>query len=104
VVTYRVTGSWQGGFQGDVRVTNTGATALTGWSLAWQFTGGQQVAQLWNGAVSQSAASVTVTNASWNGSLAPGGSASFGFLGSWTGSNPAPAAFTLNATACTVAP
>jgi endo-1,4-beta-xylanase len=27
---------------------------------------------------------------------------SFGFLGSWTGGNPVPAAFTLNGTACTV--
>ena len=34
-----MTGSWQGGFQGDVRITNTGTAALTGWSLAWQFAG-----------------------------------------------------------------
>ncbi len=100
-VSYRVTGSWAGGFQGDVRVTNTGPAELTGWSLSWQFTGGQRIAQLWNGALAQSGTTATVTNASWNGALAPGGSASFGFLGSWTGSNPAPAAFTLNGTACT---
>ena len=101
-VTYRVTGSWQGGFQADVKLTNTGAAALPGWSLAWQYTGGQHITQLWNGALTQNGADVTVTNTTWNGALAPGGSAAFGFLGSWTGSNPAPAAFTLNDTACTV--
>jgi endo-1,4-beta-xylanase len=101
-VAYRVTGSWQAGFQADVKVTNTGAAAMSGWSLAWEFTSGQRVAQLWNGTVSQSGTAVTVTNAAWNGTLAPGGSASFGFLGSWTGGNPAPAAFTLGGTACTI--
>jgi endo-1,4-beta-xylanase len=97
-----VTGTWQGGFQGDVRITNTGAAALSGWSLNWQFAGGQRIAQLWNGAVSQNGAAVTVTNTTWNGALAAGGSASFGFLGTWNGTNPVPAAFTLNGTTCTV--
>lgn len=101
-VTYRITGSWPGGFQGDVKVANTGSAALTSWKLAWQFTGGQQISQLWGGAHTQSGAAVTVSNAAWNGSIAAGGSTSFGFLGSWTGSNPVPAAFTLNGTACTV--
>lgn len=94
-------GELAGGFRGDVRITNTGTAPLTGWSLAWQFTGGQRITQLWNGTVRQDGAAVTVTNAAWNGALAAGGSASFGFLGSWTGSNPAPAAFTLDGTACT---
>jgi endo-1,4-beta-xylanase len=101
-VTYRVVGSWTGGFQGDVRVANIGPAALGRWSLGWQFGGGQRVTQLWNGTVSQDGTAVTVANASWNGTIAAGGSVSFGFLGSWTGSNPAPAAFTLNGTACTV--
>jgi endo-1,4-beta-xylanase len=101
-VTYRVTGSWPGGFQGDVKVANTGAAALTSWTVAWQFTGGQQISQLWGGTHTQSGAAVSVGNASWNGGITAGGSTSFGFLGSWTGTNPVPAAFTLNGTACTV--
>jgi len=101
-VTYRVTGSWPGGFQGEVKVANTGRAALTSWRLSWQFTGGQQISQLWGGALTQSGAAVTVGNAAWNSSLPAGGSTSFGFLGSWTGSNPAPAAFALNGTTCAV--
>ncbi|GAA4956011.1 endo-1,4-beta-xylanase [Actinoplanes utahensis] len=101
-VTYRVTGSWPGGFQGEIRINNTGGTALSSWKLAWQFPGGQQVIQLWGGVHSQTGSSVTVTSATWNGALAAGGSTSVGFLGSWTGSNPVPAAFALNGTPCTV--
>ncbi|GAA2674574.1 endo-1,4-beta-xylanase [Actinoplanes palleronii] len=101
-VTYRVTGSWTGGFQADVKIANTGAAAISGWKLGWQFTGGQTVSQLWNGSVTQSGSAVTVTNAAWNGALPAGGSASVGFLGSWTGSNPVPSAFTVNGTACAV--
>ena len=101
-VTYRVSGSWPGGFQGDVKITNSGTAAISGWKLAWTFTGGQAISQLWNGSVTQSGTAVTVTNASWNGSIAAGGSQSVGFLASWTGSNPAPAAFTLDGTACNV--
>ncbi|MFI1990726.1 endo-1,4-beta-xylanase [Actinoplanes sp. NPDC020271] len=101
-VTYRVTGSWAGGFQGEVTISNSGTAVVSGWKLGWQFTAGQTVAQLWNGSVTQSGSAVTVTNAAWNGTIAPGGSASAGFLGSWTGSNPAPTAFTVNGAACTV--
>ncbi|BCY07085.1 endo-1,4-beta-xylanase [Actinoplanes sp. L3-i22] len=101
-VTYRVTGSWPGGFQGDVKIANTGTSAIANWKLAWTFPGGQTISQLWNGSVVQSGSAVTVTGAAWNATIAAGGSASVGFLGSWTGSNPVPAAFTVNGTACTV--
>ena len=43
---------------------------------------------------------MTVTNLSWNGSVPAGGSVSVGFNGTYTGSNPAPTAFTVNGTAC----
>ena len=45
---------------------------------------------------------MTVTNLSYNGSIPAGGQTSFGFNGSWTGSNPAPTGFTLNGVACAV--
>ncbi|MEV0899539.1 cellulose-binding domain-containing protein [Actinoplanes sp. NPDC049802] len=101
-VTYRVTGSWPGGFQGEIKISNTGTAAYSGWSLHWQYTGGQRITQLWGGAHTQSDTVVTVTNASWNGGVPAGGSTTFGFLGSWTGGNPVPAAFTVNGSACTI--
>ncbi|WP_043512007.1 MULTISPECIES: arabinofuranosidase catalytic domain-containing protein [unclassified Actinoplanes] len=97
---YQVTNSWQGGFGASVTVTDLG-DPVTAWQLTWTFPAGQSVTQLWNGTVSQSGAQVTVTNASYNGTIATGGTASFGFNGAWSGSNPAPASFALNGTTCT---
>jgi hypothetical protein len=99
-VDYAITSSWQGGFGASVTVTNLG-DPLTGWQLSWSFTAGQTVTQLWNGAVRQSGSQVTVTNASYNATIATGGAAAFGFNGAWTGGNPVPATFALNGTTCT---
>jgi hypothetical protein len=82
-------------------VTNTGTTALNGWSLGWAYTAGQRVTQAWSASAVQTGTQVTVTNASWNGALAPGAAASFGLNGTHTGSNPRPAAFTVNGQPCT---
>ncbi|UVS80063.1 cellulase family glycosylhydrolase [Actinokineospora sp. UTMC 2448] len=101
-VTYKVAGQWQGGFQGDVTIRNTGASPVSGWSLRWSFADGQRISQMWNATPTQAGAQVTAANAGWNGTIASGGSASFGFIGSWTGANSAPTAFTLNGAACTV--
>ena len=99
-MSYRVIGSWQGGFQGDVTITNLGREALTRWSLAWSYADGQRITQAWNGTATQTGAAVTVTNAAWNGTVTAGGTASFGFLGSWTGTNSPPSTFALNGVAC----
>ncbi|MBB4910979.1 histidine kinase [Actinophytocola algeriensis] len=40
--------------------------------------------------VTQSGAAVTARNAGWHGAPAPGASATFGFLASWSGTNPRP--------------
>lgn len=95
-VSYAVTNQWPGGFGASITITNTGSTAINGWTLIFSFSAGQQVTQGWNGTFSQSGSQVTVTNLSYNGSIAPGASVSLGFNGSWTTSNPSPTSFTLN--------
>lgn len=99
-VTYSVAGQWPSGFQGSVVLKNTGTATISGWKLSWAFADGQKISQLWNGSYTQSDATVTVTNASWNGTLAPGTSATFGFLGSWSSTNSIPTAFTVNGATC----
>ncbi|WP_119582271.1 cellulose binding domain-containing protein [Streptomyces europaeiscabiei] len=101
-VTYKVTSEWSGGFQADVRLSNTGTSAWTGWSLGWTFPNGQSVSQLWNAAHTQSGAAVTARNIGWNGNVAAGSSVSFGFTGSWSGTNGKPAAFKLGDQSCAV--
>ncbi|MEV4479553.1 cellulose binding domain-containing protein [Micromonospora coxensis] len=99
-VDYTVSSQWQGGFGANVAVTNLG-DPLTSWTLTWTYSAGQTVTQAWNTTLTQSGATVTARNVSYNGSLATNGTTSFGFNGSWTGSNPAPTSFTLNGVACT---
>ncbi len=99
-VTYAISSQWPGGFGADVTVKNLG-DPVTAWTLTWSYAAGQQITQAWNATVSQSGAQVTARNAGYNGSVATNGSASFGFNASWTGTNPAPAAFSLNGVACT---
>ncbi|WP_060687355.1 cellulase family glycosylhydrolase [Ardenticatena maritima] len=99
-VDYVVRNEWPGGATVDVTITNTGASTITGWTLAWTFAGNQQIAHLWNGAYTQTGASVTVTNAAWNGTIAPAGSVTFGFNLNWNGANPTPTTFTLNGQPC----
>ncbi|MFC5923262.1 cellulase family glycosylhydrolase [Micromonospora vulcania] len=87
--TYTVVNQWQGGFQGEVRVT-AGPAAITGWSTRWTLGNGQSVSQAWNAVLTSSGATVTARNVDYNGRLAAGASTSFGFIGGWTGSNARP--------------
>ncbi|MFJ8822879.1 cellulose binding domain-containing protein [Streptomyces sp. NPDC102467] len=99
-VTYKVTNEWPGGFQADVTVTNTGTAAWDGWSLGWTFPDGQKLTQAWNAEASQSGATVTAKNVSWNGKVAADGSAAFGFTGSRSSANGLPTAFSVAGKAC----
>jgi len=64
-------------------VRNAGTASSSAWTATFSFANGQQVSQSWNAVVSQSGAAVTARNAAYNGSLAAGGSTTFGFLASW---------------------
>ncbi|RAO14847.1 glycoside hydrolase family 9 protein [Micromonospora noduli] len=97
------TTDWGGGFTANVSITNTGTTAINGWTLRFSFPGGQSVSQGWSAAISQSGAAVTATNLSYNGTIAAGASVGFGFNGTYSGANPKPTAITVNNTPCTIA-
>ena len=77
-VDYTISSSWPGGFGANVTITNLG-DPVNGWRLTWSFGAGQTITQLWNGSSTQSGSQVTVTNASYNGGIATGGTATFGF-------------------------
>ncbi|NLT53355.1 MAG: beta-mannosidase, partial [Actinomycetales bacterium] len=86
---YTVVGQWPGGFQGEVRVT-AGSSAVNGWTVTWTFANGQTVSQAWGAAVTTSGSAVTATNVAYNGALAAGAAISFGFIGTWNGTNAVP--------------
>lgn len=91
---------WPGGFNANVIVTNLGGP-VNGWTLTWTYAAGQQVSQYRNASITQSGGQVRAANASYNTSIGSNASVSFGFNGSWSGNNPAPASFALNGTTCT---
>jgi arabinan endo-1,5-alpha-L-arabinosidase len=99
-VRYVVSNQWPGGFGASVAIDNLG-DPINGWTLTWSFSAGQTISQMWGGRHTQAGGQVTVADAGWNGAIATNGSVSLGFNGTWNSSNPAPAAFTLNGTACT---
>ncbi|GAA1506162.1 hypothetical protein GCM10009677_43210 [Sphaerisporangium rubeum] len=84
---YSIASSWPSGFTANVAVTNTGTSAITGWTVRWTFADGQVVSQAWNATVTQSGAQVTARNVSYNGNLAAGAGTSFGFNSGWNGNN-----------------
>jgi predicted carbohydrate-binding protein with CBM5 and CBM33 domain len=88
--TYKLVNSWGGGFQGEVQITNRSSSSYAGWTATWTLPSGQSITQVWNGTLSTSGSTVTVTNASYNGSLAPSASTTFGFTGTSSGTNTAP--------------
>lgn len=99
--TYTVTNQWTGGFGANINIQNVSGSAWTSWSLTFTFpASGQTVTQGWNGTFTQSGQNVTVTNATYNGSVGTNATVTPGFNGAWTASNPVPTSFSVNGNAC----
>ncbi|MDX3383311.1 cellulose binding domain-containing protein [Streptomyces niveiscabiei] len=98
-VTY-ATNVWAGGFTANVTVGNTGSAPVSDWRLAFALPSGQQITSAWNASVSPSSGQVTAAPVAHNASIAPGGTQSFGFQGTYSGAFAAPSGFSLNGTAC----
>ncbi|MFE9022094.1 cellulase family glycosylhydrolase [Streptomyces sp. NPDC007808] len=78
---YSVSSDWGGGFNAEVRVSNTGSTPLKSWKVTWNWSGTQKVTSMWNASYTQTGNSVTAMNVAHNGGVPTGGSAGFGFAG-----------------------
>jgi hypothetical protein len=84
----------------NLTITNTGTSAVNGWSLKFTLGSGQTITSGWNATYAPTSGQVTATNVSYNAAIAPGGSVAIGFQASHSGNNAAPSGFTLNGTAC----
>ncbi|MET7682149.1 glycoside hydrolase family 6 protein [Streptomyces sp. NPDC005423] len=100
-VDYKVQNQWDTGFTAAVTITNN-STAKSSWAAKWSYAGNQKVTSGWNAKISQSGTAVTAANETYNGSLATGGSVSFGFNASYSGTNALPTTFTLDGVTCNV--
>ncbi|MFD0328397.1 endo-1,4-beta-xylanase [Streptacidiphilus monticola] len=92
--------AWNTGLTENITITNTGSAAINGWKLVFTLPSGQVVTNGWNATYAPTSGTVTATNVSYNGSLAPGASTTIGFQANHTGDTAAPTSFTLNGAVC----
>jgi endo-1,4-beta-xylanase len=82
-VTLVVQTQWQTGYViQPSRVTNTGTTTITGWTVTVTLPANHAITGLWNATMSVSGQTVTFHGVSFNSTLAPGASGEFGFQAS----------------------
>jgi chitinase len=84
--TYTKSSDWGTGFGGQWTVKNTGTSAISSWTVEWDFPSGTSVTSAWDADVTNSGNHWTAKNKSYNGTIAAGASVSFGFNGAGTGS------------------
>jgi hypothetical protein len=78
-----------------VTIRNTGATALNGWTLAFDFTG--DIYQSWGfEVVSRVGNRYTIRGKDWGASVAPGQSLTVGFSATWGNPHTVPSGYVLN--------
>ncbi|MFJ9729722.1 glycosyl hydrolase family 18 protein [Streptomyces sp. NPDC101171] len=95
--SFTKTSDWGTGFGGQWTVKNTGTSAISSWTVEWDFPSGTSVTSAWDADVTNSGTHWTAKNKSYNGSIAPGASVSFGFNGAGPGS---PSNCKLNGDSC----
>src|SRR5690242_18162637 len=94
------TSDWGTGFEAGYTITNAMNVPLNSWTLKFTLPATEHVTSLWNGSMTVSGNTITVTNLSWNAPLAPGMTANVGFDASNSGTFTAPAGCTLNGNPC----
>ncbi|MCK1831569.1 PHB depolymerase family esterase [Micromonospora sp. R42003] len=94
--------AWNNGLTENITISNTGSTAVNGWSLAFTLPGGQTITSGWNASYSPSSGQVTARNVSYNAAIPAGGSTTIGFQATHTGNAGRPSSFTLNGQSCTL--
>ncbi|WP_073583978.1 glycoside hydrolase family 6 protein, partial [Vibrio quintilis] len=77
---FSVNGDWPGGFQGAIKVTNDGDTAVSSWQVGVNFADGSTIQNLWGANLTGSNPYVA-KNMGWNGTINPGQSVEIGFIG-----------------------
>ena len=90
---FQVTNDWGSGFTGQITAKNASSQTLNNWHLEFDFAG--SITSIWNASIASYIGNhYLIEGASWNNTLAPGASVSFGFTGSPGGAIAAPTNFT----------
>lgn len=78
--SYVIDNQWDVGFGAKIKITNTTGAPINGWTVGWQYAGGNRITSSFNVTLT-GANPYSATNISWNGSIPVGGMQEFGFQG-----------------------
>ncbi|WP_131738475.1 chitinase [Actinomadura roseirufa] len=92
---------WGSGWEGRFTLTNGSDKAISGWEVAFDLPSGTTLGSFWDATVTSTPPHHVFKNREYNGSIPPGGSVTFGFLGNGPG---APEKCTFNGAPCTGGP
>ncbi|HEU5134937.1 MAG TPA: glycoside hydrolase family 6 protein [Steroidobacteraceae bacterium] len=88
--TLTTQGQWSNGYViQPVRITNTGTTNISGWTVTFTLPAGHSITGSWNATVTISGQTVTARGVGHNSALAPGGFGEWGFQASRPNGNTA---------------
>ncbi|WP_283133511.1 cellulose binding domain-containing protein [Rhizohabitans arisaemae] len=76
---------WGSGYSGEYRITNSGTTTMSGWTVEFDLPAGSSVGSSWDATMVRTGNHYAFTNRPWNGNLAPNASAVFGWVNSGSG-------------------
>ncbi|RSM41846.1 chitinase [Amycolatopsis balhimycina DSM 5908] len=97
--TFSKGSDWGTGYEGKYTIANGSGSTLPSWTVEFDLPSGAKISSLWDGSYTASGQHVTVKN-TWNGNVANGGSANFGFNVAYSGSYVAPSNCKLNGGSC----
>ena len=76
-VTFDVTDAWDGAFNAEVKLANTGDAEICDWALTFEFA--HEIQNLWNATVVEHTGDTyVIKNADWNANIKPGEGVAFG--------------------------
>ncbi|GID93725.1 cellulose binding domain-containing protein [Amorphoplanes digitatis] len=101
VAVFTRVSQWPSGYVGNITVRNDTAATLDGWRVEFDLAAGTRVTSSYSGVFTRAGDHYTVRNESWNGTIAPGSSATFGWVAEGQGT---PTGCTLNGLDCAGAP
>jgi hypothetical protein len=95
--TFARTTSWESGYEAKYTIANGTSNSITSWKLEFDLPTGSTLGSYWEATVTSSNGHHTAVNQTWNGTVAPGASVSFGFIVTGTGD---PTNCTVNGNPC----
>jgi hypothetical protein len=96
--TFSKDSDWGTAYQAKYTIANGTAATISSWTVVFDLPAGLSMGSFWDATVTTSGQHVTAKNQSYNGTVAPGGTAVFGFI--VNGGSGAPTNCTVNGGSC----